>query len=202
LVLTGYFTLLSQSAWALLIVLPCFVWLKVLPASVPGNVKRALLLAGLFVHTGIVLLMDVGTFTFTVFASYLGLLLDEDFRAIRHRLNGDSRPPEVVLFDGRCGFCKGSVVVLKSFDWLHRLEFVNFHDPKVRETYVPTVSLDALKTAMHVKSSNGNVTRGFKAFRALAWHLPPTWILVPLLYIPGIPTVGDWAYQWIADHRI
>jgi hypothetical protein len=31
---------------------------------------------------------------------------------------------------------------------------------------------------------------GYDAFRRLAWVLPAAWILLPLLYAPGVPSLG------------
>lgn len=79
----GYFTVFTQIAWGLLIFLPMFAWIGI---RIPtGGLKRCLILAGIIVHTGILMMMDVGTFSLTVFTAYFGLLLDEDFIAI-HRL--------------------------------------------------------------------------------------------------------------------
>ncbi len=47
----------------------------------------------------------------------------------------------------------------------------------------------------------GNVSKSFDALRAVAWYLPPLWLLAPFLYVPGIPYVGRKVYAHIAEQR-
>jgi predicted DCC family thiol-disulfide oxidoreductase YuxK len=145
--------------------------------------------------------MDVGTFSLTVFAAYLGLLIDDDFRTMRTRLNARHPSPIVVLFDGRCGFCKRSIFVLSMLDWLHRLQFSSYHDPDHKKRYASHLSSETLNAEMHVRLSDGTFRKGFFAFRAMAWHLPALWIFAPFLYIPGVSVLGSVAYSWVAEHR-
>ncbi len=199
----SWFVLITQVAWILLLILPVLAWLG-FPRikTLNGTLKRTLLLAGVLVHGGIVLTMDVGMFSFVVFTAYLGLLLDDDFRTIRAVMNRWlNKRKYTVLFDGRCGFCRGSVLVLKSFDFLHRLEFVNLYDKAKREAIAPRVPLARLEQAMHVRTPGGRLYMGFAAFKELSWNLPPLWIVAPLLYLPGMGAVGDAVYAQIAVHR-
>lgn len=199
--IVGYFTVFSQLAWGMLLLLGLLSFSGVLTSEAVNVFKRALLLCGLLLHGGIFILMDVGTFSLTVFVAYLGLLLDDDFRAIRERLNTRMPEPIIVLFDGRCGFCKKSVFTLSMLDWLHRIEFASYHDPDNKKRYAPTISLDALNAEMHVRLKDGSYKKGFFAFRALTWHLPALWLIAPLLYVPGVSAIGTKAYSWIATHR-
>ncbi len=145
-------------------------------------------------------MLDVGTFSLTVFTAYCGLLLDEDFTAIRTVLNRKRTAPTVVLFDGRCGFCKASVITLMSFDWLKRLQFESFHDEAARKKYAPDIDTKELNDKIHVVHAHG-ITAGFFAFRTLSWELPPLWILAPFLYAPFVPAIGVKMYAWVARHR-
>lgn len=205
----GYFALVSQVAWLVLLPLGLLSACCVVSDRAFDTFKRALLLCGFFVHLGIMLLLDVGTFSLTVFVAYLGLLTDNDFRAIRAALNksrngsgsSDPRHSMIVLFDGRCGFCSRTIIVLRSMDWLHRLTFVNFHDPSVRKIFAPDLDLKALNEEMHVRLHDGNYHKGFFAFRAMCAYLPALWIVWPILWIPGVPIIGEKAYRFIATHR-
>ncbi len=199
--IVGYFTVFSQLAWVILLLLGLISFFGVLTTEATNVFKRALLLCGIVLHGAIFILMDVGTFSLTVFAAYLGLLLDDDFHAIRERLNRRTSEPIIVLFDGRCGFCKKSVFTLSMLDWLHRIEFASYHDPDNRKRFAPNVSLDALNKEMHVRLGDDSYYKGFFAFRALTWHLPVLWLVAPLLYIPGISIIGSAAYKYVASHR-
>ncbi len=196
-----YFTLIAQTAWLLAIPLGLLSAFGVIRTTTFDAFKRALLLCGVILHGSIATFLDVGTFSFIMFTSYLGLLVDNDFRAIRATLNRNHEGPYVLLFDGRCGFCSRTVILLRSLDWLHRLTFVNFHDPEVRKKYAPSVDLKTLNEEMHVRKPNGEFRKGFYAFRVLLGELPLTWFFQPLFFLPGVGTVGEKVYQYIAAHR-
>jgi predicted DCC family thiol-disulfide oxidoreductase YuxK len=197
----GYFTVLSQAAWFLLLPFGLLTMLCILNTTVTNAFKRALILCGIVIHGAIFILMDVGTFSLTVFVAYLGLLIDDDFRAMRRRLNAHRTQPIVVLYDGRCGFCKKSIFVLSLLDFLHRLQFANFHDPDLRKRYAPDVNLDDLHKELHIRLPDGGYQKGFYAFRRMAWHLPFLWPLAPLLHVPGVSALGEKAYAFVANHR-
>jgi hypothetical protein len=42
---------------------------------------------------------------------------------------------------------------------------------------------------------------GFTAFRWMAWRLPLCWCLAPLLYLPGMASLGQRVYRWVARNR-
>jgi hypothetical protein len=45
------------------------------------------------------------------------------------------------------------------------------------------------------------VTFGFSAYRALAWRVPAFWLLLPVLYVPGVRYVGDGVYRRVSAGR-
>ncbi len=197
----GYFTIFSQLAWILILPVGFLALMNVVSAQSTNVLKRALLLCGVLLHGSIFLFMDVGTFSLSVFAAYLGLLIDDDFRAIREKLNARIQKPLVVLFDGRCGLCQKSIFTLSMLNWLHRLDFANFHDPMKKKSHASHIHLDALNTEIHVKMPDGTHRKGFFAFRALTWHVPVLWPFAPFLYLPGASLVGKATYIWVAEHR-
>ena len=54
---------------------------------------------------------------------------------------------------------------------------------------------------MHVIASDGRVYTGFYGYRVMAWHLPLAWLLLPLLFAPGVPAVGRRVYALVARRR-
>ncbi|MDQ3346824.1 MAG: DUF393 domain-containing protein [Acidobacteriota bacterium] len=54
---------------------------------------------------------------------------------------------------------------------------------------------------MHGIDRHGRVFTGFLTYRALAWVLPAGWLLLPVLYLPGVPWLGRRAFRAIADYR-
>lgn len=56
---------------------------------------------------------------------------------------------------------------------------------------------------MHVLTPDGTrLLSGFAALRWLAWRLPLLWPLAPFLYLPGMATLGQRLYLWVARNRL
>jgi predicted DCC family thiol-disulfide oxidoreductase YuxK len=118
------------------------------------------------------------------------------------RRRGTSSPARLVLFDGACGMCQRSVVVLTRLDLLQRLRFADVEREWLElSTRYPQLDRAACLAEMHVITTRGEVRRGFDAYRSLAWVLPPGWLMLPLLYIPGVPAVGRRVYGFVAARR-
>lgn len=108
----------------------------------------------------------------------------------------------VVLYDGDCPFCRGSVRVLKSLDWLHRLAFQSARETdKLPETAVPLDHQKLLDEMHVVPPGRDRAYAGFSAFRWMAWRLPLTALIAPLLYVPGVLWAGNRVYRLIARNR-
>jgi predicted DCC family thiol-disulfide oxidoreductase YuxK len=106
-----------------------------------------------------------------------------------------------VLYDGDCGLCKRTIRTLKRLNWLGHLRFVNYQDEAARMKIAPEISYEKLDKSMHIKWDTGRTMHGFKAMRAVAWHLPLLWPVAPFLYVPGIAQLGDAMYKEVATNR-
>jgi predicted DCC family thiol-disulfide oxidoreductase YuxK len=107
-----------------------------------------------------------------------------------------------LLYDGECALCLKSVATLKQLDWLHRLAFVDARNAANLPAREPPLNPDRLLEEMHLLTPNGNhVYHGYGAFRWLAWRLPLLCPIAPLMYIPGVPQLGQKVYLWIARNR-
>ncbi len=105
-----------------------------------------------------------------------------------------------VLYDGQCAFCRKSVELLRRLDWLGRLAYVDARDSSRLPPGAPLGPARLLEE-MHVLTPDRHVYHGFGALRWLAWRLPLLWALAPLLYIPGVPALGQRLYLWVARNR-
>ena len=108
----------------------------------------------------------------------------------------------VVLYDGMCPFCRRGVRILKRLDWLGRLRYQDARDT----THLPAgaVPLEPrrLLEEMHVVTPDRKRAHaGYRAFRWMAWRLPPLWPVAPLMYVPGMLWLGNRVYLWVARHR-
>jgi predicted DCC family thiol-disulfide oxidoreductase YuxK len=107
----------------------------------------------------------------------------------------------IVLYDGACRFCQFSVRVLTRLDWRHRLHFQSARGKELPASDIPLIRGRVLE-AMHLLTPDRKrVHAGFGAFRWIAWRLPLTVPLAPLLYVPGIPWLGSKVYHWVAKNR-
>jgi predicted DCC family thiol-disulfide oxidoreductase YuxK len=107
-----------------------------------------------------------------------------------------------VLYDGECPLCRKSVQLLRSFDWLNRLEYIDVRDVNQPLLQHPLVIGAPVLDQMHVLTpDNSRIYGGFAAFRWLAWRLPLFVLTAPFLYLPGVPWLGNRVYKWVARNR-
>jgi predicted DCC family thiol-disulfide oxidoreductase YuxK len=107
-----------------------------------------------------------------------------------------------VLYDGRCPLCQSSVRSLKRLDWRHKLKFLDARQPENVPVVDPPLDPARLLEEMHlVTPDRKRVYHGFGAFRWMAWRIPLFFLLAPLLYVPGVPTLGQWIYLKVARNR-
>ena len=108
----------------------------------------------------------------------------------------------LVIYDGGCGFCSRSIVVLQRIDLFHSLRFADIATEwEWLVSSYPDLDRDACLTEMHVITRRGEIHRGFDAYRSLAWVLFFGWPLLPFLYVPGVPVLGRRMYQSVAMRR-
>lgn len=117
-----------------------------------------------------------------------------DMRLIHGRLT--------VLFDGDCGLCQRTMTVIRRLDVFGRVEICDvLRQWRILQNRYPQLSHRACIDDMHAVTETGAVFTGFAAYRALAWVLPAGWLLLPLLYLPGVAWAGQRVYRRIADSR-
>jgi predicted DCC family thiol-disulfide oxidoreductase YuxK len=107
----------------------------------------------------------------------------------------------VVLWDGECKFCEKSVLIAKKFDWFNRFIVINSQEKELHREHLEGWDGDIHRGlwAKGVESIESSV--GFDGFRRMVWVMPVFWIILPLLYMPFIPTIGRAVYSWIAKNR-
>lgn len=112
----------------------------------------------------------------------------------------DHPTADVVIFDGKCPFCRRQVTRLHRWDGASRLAFISLHDPEVARRF-PNFSTEQLLREMVVVTRSGQWFGGADAFRYLSRRLPKLWALAPWLHLPGTRPIQRWVYQWIATRR-
>jgi len=108
----------------------------------------------------------------------------------------------LLLYDGECALCRKSVSILQRLDWLKRIHYQNCRETnKLPPSAVPLVPERLLQEMHLVTPDRQRVFHGYGAFRWMAWRIPLLWLIAPLLYIPGVPQIGQRVYLWIARNR-
>lgn len=108
----------------------------------------------------------------------------------------------VLLYDGLCPLCRKSVAILRRLDWFRRIDYQDARHVDRLPRTEPPLDPQRLLEEMHLVAGAGRaVYHGFGAFRWLAWRLPLLWLAAPLLYVPGVPWLGQRVYLWVARHR-
>ena len=104
----------------------------------------------------------------------------------------------IIFYDSHCEFCMRSVNLVKSLDWLKKIELKDARNKKILDEY----KLDHKNAIEEVHIlDEGKFYAGFFGFRQITWKVSAFWILVPFLYIPGIPFIGKRVYSWISRNR-
>lgn len=107
---------------------------------------------------------------------------------------------DVVLYDGKCRFCRGQIAILRRLDVSGRLEFLSLHDPRVASDF-PEIPMDDLMREMVVVDRSGRVHPGVRSLRLLSRRVPLLWPLALPLHLPGSLPVWNWLYRLIARNR-
>lgn len=115
-------------------------------------------------------------------------------------LPSDRPESAVVIYDGKCRFCRAQVERLCRWDRKGRLSFLSLHDP-LAATLLPGISHEQMLEQMYVVEPGGRSYGGAAAFRYLTRRLPRLWLLAPLMHIPGTLPIWQWFYRQIALRR-
>ena len=104
-----------------------------------------------------------------------------------------------ILYDGACGFCDRSVRTLRAMDVWERLA------PRPIQTSLSVlethgVAVDRALDQIHILEGD-RLYQGFYAVRRFARATPYLAPISPLLYLPGIPALGERVYAYIATRR-
>jgi predicted DCC family thiol-disulfide oxidoreductase YuxK len=106
----------------------------------------------------------------------------------------------LVLYDGRCGFCRDWSRRLARWDGKGRLRQVPYQE-RHQVTGVPALSDAELEEALHVVLPDGRVERGARGVIALLPWLRGGKLLAAVASLPGVASVADHLYRWVARHR-
>ncbi|HLH75164.1 MAG TPA: DUF393 domain-containing protein [Candidatus Binataceae bacterium] len=105
----------------------------------------------------------------------------------------------MLLYDSRCGVCRGSVC------WLlrrrHRIEAIDLYDSEVARRF-PALSSEQLTRQLHAVDDSGRLYVGARALaEALRYRGGWASYLALLWRLPGFAPVAQLMYRGFAAHR-
>lgn len=106
----------------------------------------------------------------------------------------------VVIWDGKCNFCRSQVERIQAFDRGSRLTYISLHDPRVAERY-PELSYQQLMDQMWVITPNHQRYGGADAVRFLSRYLPQLWWVAPVMHFPFAMPLWRYMYRVLANRR-
>ncbi len=106
----------------------------------------------------------------------------------------------VVIWDGKCNFCRAQVERLRAFDTQGRLTYLSLHDVRVAQR-CPQLTHEQLMEQMWVVTSNRELLGGADAVRFLSRYLPRLWWMAPLMHLPFAMPLWRFLYKAIAKRR-
>ncbi len=103
----------------------------------------------------------------------------------------------VLIYDGDCGFCTRCVRIAETLPV--RMRAVPWQEADL--TAYRTTTARAQHEVLWV-AADGRVFGGAAAVAAMLRAAALPWrVLGHLLALPGVRTLAEWAYRWIAEHR-
>lgn len=106
----------------------------------------------------------------------------------------------IVIYDGKCRFCRRSVSLFSTLDWLNRFEFVDNSDWKsLQEKYSQLSGYEAPNSLVVIERNT--LYWGFFAIRRMVLSTPMFWPFLLAFYFPTAGYFGPILYAWVAKNR-
>ena len=106
-----------------------------------------------------------------------------------------------VYYDGKCGLCRREIGHYQKIAEPDRFHWVDITEDK-RELEKSGLTFDVALRRLHAQDLEGRLYKGVDAF-ILIWKNLPRWkYLAPLISLPIIKPIADFAYDRFADWRI
>lgn len=104
-----------------------------------------------------------------------------------------------LIFDGNCRVHRRAVAVLRTFDVVEGICYVNFSQERALNSFrLDWLKSEELSKSVHVVKGQ-TIYRGFYAYRALASRIPFLWPILPLLFL--WPPQNGKPIEHVADSR-
>ena len=106
----------------------------------------------------------------------------------------------VVIYDGTCGLCQGSVAWLSRRAVPGRFEFLPCQAAERRARF-PWMEERACLEAIQLVLPDGRALSGAAAIPEILRRLRGWRLLAPFFWLPGVGFLARPLYRWVARHR-
>ena len=104
-----------------------------------------------------------------------------------------------VIYDGMCLLCVRVLDIVRRLDLNRHLIFWDANSPTTLRAF-PGLTAEDVGSAMYLVK-NGNLFRGYHAFRECFRTVPRLSALAFVMSLPIVELVGIWAYAVVAHNR-
>ena len=106
-----------------------------------------------------------------------------------------------VFYDGKCGLCRREIGHYQKIASVIDFQWVDITEDK-EELAKAGLTFETALRRMHAQDHHGVLYKGVDAFILIWKHLPRWKYLAPLMALPMIKPIADFAYNHFADWRI
>jgi predicted DCC family thiol-disulfide oxidoreductase YuxK len=158
------------------------------------------LLAGIALHLGIILTLNIYPFGFGMLICYTLLVPFRWWYAMGAWLKA-KQPALTVFYDKHCPLCNRTVLTLNHFDLFECIDFKNTQENAANYPPVANIGMDTLLTDLYALDGNGNVYYGVETYRQILLKMRYLAAFGVLLGLPGVRQLAEQKYRSIADSR-
>ena len=160
---------------------------------------------GWMFHCVLILTLDVPAIFLFLFPIQLLLFINpegiERWIAQKRLFNENCAKRPVLLYDGRCQFCRRSVNQLSIMDLFNTLKMEDLHHYSDPKSLHPDLTYQKAMSQLHLIEPDGTLYGGFRIFQRICFPLPMLWPLIFLFYFPGMGGIGPLLYRFVAKNR-
>jgi len=190
--------------WAVKLLTKMTLWIEVFaPIAILSPLfqpwlRRVVLILFIPFHFIILISVNIGLFSYVMFAALILLLSKQDIEYLKRLLSRCCTKKYTVFYDRDCGFCHLTARVLKRMDVFSRLQWAD----RLLEGDKPE-NVDKLleRTIVVWDPKTGEIWTRHIGFSKIIFALPLGFLFAWILCIPGLEKLFGYIYDFISNNR-